>query len=711
MTGRLGWLRRSGASPTQPNIGGGDGGGGGGGRGGDGGGDGGGGGRGRRSRPGAHRRTAQDQRVRAARNLMKPAFDSEIRVSNRGFIRRLLAFAGAQRGQNASLGRKIWRWRTVWGLIVPTVGLLFLSVGAAFAYWSTTDGSHPAAAIAGTLSAPTGGAQSGTGTPSTIRIVWNAPTSYSATGYKILRCTGSSCTPSTAISSGGCSGTITAISCTDDAGLTQDTTYTYAVEAMLDNWVSAPGTSFQGSTTAPAKLAFTAQPASGASIQATGTGSFDVSVAVQDVNGHTATNDNTDTVTLATDNNPVGGVLTCANSGGRTVTVASGVADFTGCAITKAGTGYTLTASSASSPSLSAPANANSFDIVGGAATQLVFSTDPVTGPTSSSASLGPITVQQLDGNGNASDAGPGGVTVDLSASPSAGAVFAASSGGTAVTSVTIPQGSSTADLYFGDSTSGSPTITASSSGLTSATQTETIGLKLVILSSAQSGGASSSPNLGPITVQLQDSTGSPVTIGTVVDLSSNSAGTNEFAASSGGSAVTSVTIPPGSSTVTFYYGDELAGTPTLTVSASGATSDTQTETINAGPPAGLSFSNVSTDNGAAVASCTGAVGSVSFACTITPASGTGAGRFMTADVTLIDQFKNPVTNSSGSAITVSLSQAGGTSVSPATVSIPDGSGTSSATFTEALDDTSDQGTVTATATVSSTSVQAQITS
>ncbi len=506
-------------------------------------------------------------------------------------------------GRTARSRRTVRGGRRLLGLLGTAISVTFLSAGSALAYWASTDSSHPAAAAAATLSAPTGGAQTGTGTPSSIAISWTAPSGYTPTSYTVDRCTGSSCTPVTAIASGGCSGTVSGTSCTDnDPALAPGTTYSYAVTASLHNWASPASTTFHGSTTGASNLVFTTQPSTGANIQATGTGSFAVSVAVQDSQGNTVTSDNTDTVTLAINNNPSSGVLTCTNVGGLTVTVSAGVADFTGCAITKVGTGYTLTASSSTSPSLAAPGNAHAFNITAGTASQLVFTTTAVVGTASSSATLGPITVQQQDADGNPVDAGVGGVAVGLA---------------------------------------------------------------------------------------------------------SNSTGVHEFSGSSGGSSVTSVTISPGSSTANFFYGDELAGRPTITVSAAGVTSGTQLETINAGPAAGMSFSNVSTTNGASTATCAGTVGTASFVCTVAPQSGFIS---MSADVTLIDQFQNVVTNS-GSAITVSLSQSGGVAVLPATLTIPNGSSTSSGSFTETLVSILTPATVTATATVNSASVEAKLTS
>ena len=89
----------------------------------------------------------------------------------------------------------------------------------------------------------------------------------------------------------------------------------------------------------PTKLAFVQGPSNtvaGAAMTPA------VKVAVEDANGNIETSDNADQVSLAIGTNPAGGTL----SGGSAVTVASGVATFSGLSINTAGTGYTLTASS-----------------------------------------------------------------------------------------------------------------------------------------------------------------------------------------------------------------------------------------------------------------------------------------------------------------------------------------------------------------------------
>jgi hypothetical protein len=602
------------------------------------------------------------------------------------------------------------------GVLLSVVGVaagcLLLSAGAAFAYWETTDSSNPAVAAAGSLSAPTGGAATGTATSVAVPISWGAPTGYSPTGYTVLRCSGPSCIPTTPIASGGCNGLIGATNCTDtDPALAPGVTYNYAVTATLDNWVSPAGTPFPAATTGASQLAFTVQPAAGAKIQA-GTGTFPVSVAIEDGNGTTVSNDNTDTVTLAL-NKSNGAKLSC--TGGLTATVSSGVASFTGCTIDKAAKNYQLVVTSSVTPALTSPTG-NSFDVTAGAASQLVFTSSPLTGPASSAANLGPVTVQEEDAAGNAVNAGSGGVTVSLSANPSSGVVFSDSSGGSSVTSVTIPAGSAAASFYVGDSNNGSPVVTASATGLTSATQTETIqAVQLKITSNPVSGPASSTATIGPIKVQLQTADGTPVTTGATLTLASSSAGPDEFSADPGGTPESTITIPAGSSKASFYYGDQLAGKPTITVSAPGGLSDTQKVTVTPGAAAGLFFSNVTVSssknpNGKpAKLACTGLTANIS--CTINPEVPTGTGRTLAAQISLVDQFGNTITPVTDVPVTLTMAS-GLSATSPVTIA----ANSSSATINVSLPDatgsaTPVQGTVTATATVGSASLSAALTS
>ena len=163
--------------------------------------------------------------------------------------------------------------------------------------------------------------------------------------------------------------------------------------------------------------------------------------------------------------------------------------------------------------------------------------------------------------------------TVNLSSSSAGTHEFAATSGGTNVTSVTLPANTASVTAYYGDEKAGTPTITAAAAGLTSGTQPETItagtGTQLAITSTAFSGAASASAT-NALTVTLEDAYGNATTTAsaTTVNLSSSSAGTHEFAATSGGTNVTSVTLPANTASVTAYYGDEKAGIPAITAAA-----------------------------------------------------------------------------------------------------------------------------------------------
>lgn len=93
---------------------------------------------------------------------------------------------------------------------------------------------------------------------------------------------------------------------------------------------------------------------------------------------------------------------------------------------------------------------------------------------------------------------------------------------------------------------------------------------QLTFISPGMTGQATSpvSATLGPIEIELE-AAGSPVRTAApiAVELTSSST-TGVFAATRGGAPITSLTIPIGGSSASFYYGDSATGTPTLTASA-----------------------------------------------------------------------------------------------------------------------------------------------
>jgi hypothetical protein len=190
---------------------------------------------------------------------------------------------------------------------------------------------------------------------------------------------------------------------------------------------------------------------------------------------------------------------------------------------------------------------------------------------------------------------------VSLSTTSTGGAFYSDAGCTTAITSVTIPGGSNSASFYYKDTKAGAPTITASATGLTSATQTETVNAaapsKLVFTTLAQT--LTAGVCSATITVQTQDTFGNPssVAAATAVSLSTTSTGGAFYSDAGCTTAITFVTVATGANTASFYYGDTLANgapglpphaTPTLTASAIGLTPDTQKETVNPSAPTKL---------------------------------------------------------------------------------------------------------------------------
>ena len=235
------------------------------------------------------------------------------------------------------------------------------------------------------------------------------------------------------------------------------------------------------------------------------------------------------------------------------------------------------------------PASQDTFDlkVIGGSvdfdniidpsstATQLTISASSAA--TAGTAS-GDFTVQRQDVYGNPSTSDT--TTVDLSSSSATG-VFRDSTDTNTITSITINPGSSSGTFKYKDNTAGTFTITNSATGLTSATTSFTVNagsatqLTITAPSAATAGTAS-----GDFTVVTKDVYGNAATSGATITLSSSSA-TGVFRNSADSSTITSVAIASGSSSGTFKYKDNTAGTFTITNSATGLTSATTSFTVN----------------------------------------------------------------------------------------------------------------------------------
>ncbi len=225
----------------------------------------------------------------------------------------------------------------------------------------------------------------------------------------------------------------------------------YTLAASGGGLTGATSPAFNVTAGSPANLAFSVQPTAataGAAISPA------VRVAVQDSLGNTVTSSSASiAVAISSGTGTAGAHL----RGTTTVSATSGVATFSGLSIDSAATGYTLAAAAAG---LSG-ATSMAFNIAAGAASQLVFTTQPLTSMEGTAFGAG---VTALDVQGNAATTFTGNVTVALTGGTgTAGAVL----GGT-LTQAAVSGVATFSDLTVNQSGTGY-TLTTTAPGLTSA--------------------------------------------------------------------------------------------------------------------------------------------------------------------------------------------------------------------------------------------------
>ncbi len=180
-------------------------------------------------------------------------------------------------------------------------------------------------------------------------------------------------------------------------------------------------------------------------------------------------------------------------------------------------------------------------------------------------------------------------ITVRLTTSTtSTGKFFLDSNGTTQITSVKINSGSSSSSyFYYKDTAVGSPVLTASSSGYTSAKTTFSI--RLPKLAFTVGGGQTFTVDAvsSQITVQRQTATSGPYfpDVAITLELTSSSGSGVFYSDAAGTNVITSVTIASGVSSTSFYYMDTEVGSPVLTATSAGYTSATTTFNISSGNP------------------------------------------------------------------------------------------------------------------------------
>jgi hypothetical protein len=256
-------------------------------------------------------------------------------------------------------------------------------------------------------------------------------------------------------------------------GLTSGLTASFDVENQLAFFIQPAG--------AVAGAAFTTQP----------------SVAVE-INGVPATHDNTTVVTLGirSGTGATGAILTCTS--GLTMTVASGVASFSGCSIDRlspTGNPYQLVASTLTGLGT---VISTAFAVTVGPPVKVGFTTQPTTANVAAVFAVSPVVAIQ-DAGGNTITTSSASVTLALGSNPGGGTLSC--TGGltrTAVSGVVTFTGCSINLAGSGY------TLVASSSGLTSATSSAfAVSAPAAVLTLLRSTGMVAYPDAVTLTVQF----------------------------------------------------------------------------------------------------------------------------------------------------------------------------------------------------------------
>ena len=279
------------------------------------------------------------------------------------------------------------------------------------------------------------------------------------------------------------------------------------------------------------KLAFTTQPSNataGALISPA------VVVTVEDSLGNTVTSA-TNTINLSFNTNPGGSSL----GGTTSVNAVNGVATFPNLNLNKVGSSYALQATSGT---LTA-ATSSTFNITPGTATQLVYTTQPVTTPPG--ATITPaLTVAIEDASGNIVTSSTTSVSIAISSNPGSGTL----SGTTTVSAV---NGIATFSNLSINNPGNSYTLIASSAGLTSINSSAfnvTAGSPAQVAFVAQPNSVNAGSNLGSITVYIEDALGNRVTTSSAsvsIAIGSNP-GSGTLSGTTTASAVAGVATFPG---------------------------------------------------------------------------------------------------------------------------------------------------------------------
>ena len=363
----------------------------------------------------------------------------------------------------------------------------------------------------------------------------------------------------------------------------------------------ATSTQFTVSPAPPSKLVFTSTVTGNHPVATASVGPFVVQV--QDQFGNAVANTGTP-VSLLLQSSSSGTTFftpTSGGSAGTTVTIPTNSSSSTQFYYSDTASGTPTISASASVNTFNVSGTTNGFTMTAGSATKLGITTQP---PTSVAVHTNfSVGVSIEDQFGNTVTSSTDTVALTLSSGTMTGTTSKPAVAGV-VTFTALQINTTGSGLVITATDSTHPTTVASAQ---SNPFSVTAGApnKLVFTSTVTGNHpVGTTANVGPFAVQVQDSYGNPVIAGAGVNLTltSTSTGSTFFTPTSGGSTGVTVTIPSGSSSSSnFYYSDTLAGTPTITASAtvngSAVSGTTNGFTMTAGNASQFNFTTVPTGN------------------------------------------------------------------------------------------------------------------
>ena len=433
-------------------------------------------------------------------------------------------------------------------------------------------------------------------------------------------------------------------------------TYLVQLTVTSNGLTSAPSSVTIASTTgASSKLVFTAEPSN---VAAGNSIAPAVTVSVEDSSGNVVTTAN-NTITIAIGTNPSTGTL----AGTFAVGAVNGVATFSNLSINKVRTGYTLTANATGLLT----AASTPFNVTAGTASKLVFSVPPSN--VAAGASITPaVTVTIEDASGNTVTSATNTVTIAIGTNPASGTL-----GGTLA--IAAVNGVATfSNLNINNAGTGY-SLTASATGLSGATSTAfnvTAGTASKLVFSVQPSNAAAGASITPaVTVTIEDASGNTVT--TATNTVTIAIGTNPASGTLGGTLA--VAAVNGVATFSSLSINKVGTGYTITANATGLLTAASTPfNVTAGTASKLVFS-VQPSNVAAGASITPAVtvtiedasgntvtsatNTVTIAIGTNPASGTLGGTLAVAAVNGVATFSNLNINNAGTGYSLTASATG----------------------------------------------------